>query len=108
MCPFFMYPTRSARLRRRALGGGASRNHKGRFAIAKQIGYRYEARTRAGGELCFRLKRSVFRWLAPSRSSRNSMIASKDMPKCQRERSRSTISGNHTLGQSPAAISEPL
>lgn len=45
--------------RRLALRGGASRNHEGRFAIAKQIGYRYEARTRAGGELCFRLKHSV-------------------------------------------------
>jgi len=41
-----------------------------------------------------------------SRSSRKSMSASHNMPGCQRERSRSIISGNHnTFCASPAAIS---
>src|SRR5579864_471208 len=36
------------------------------------------------------------------------MIASKDMPGCHSDRNRSTISGNHTLCASPAAMSERL
>ena len=39
-----------------------------------------------------------------SKSSRNSTIASKDMPWCHCERNRPIISGNHTLCASPEAM----
>ena len=43
-------------------------------------------------------------WSIASRSSRSSTSASKGMPWCHWERNRWTISGNHTLCASPAAM----